>query len=732
MALASRKTIQLLIILFGLVSFVSGNAVATKRVALVIGNSDYLNASSLTNPTNDADAMTRMLKDIGFEVRKVKNVGYTQMRLALRLFSSKAANADIALIFYAGHGMEVDKHNYLLPADVTLASDRDIDFEAVPLDLVTQAAGGAKILSLVLLDACRNNPFAASMKRTIATRSIGRGLALVEPTAGTLVSFAAKEGTVAEDGRGKNSPYTSALMKHLREPGLEINFLFRKVRDAVLKETRGSQEPFTYGSLPGKRLYLIQPESVKENQPEKKQEKIANKQTPVKSNLLNNQLQTSQAERAFGLISKSENLSLLNAFVKKYPDSFHASIITVRIGELNTRKIKVEAEKQKAISEPGINNRLAKLKEAERKWALLKTSKDLGALKQFATDYSDTAFRSVAQSRIELLGELALLEETKKQASKNNLNSGEARIQSAIDQWKQLKTSRNLKDLSDFAEKYPELVYANLAIARVEELRNAIKKRQVIEAQKKLDDEAIRAWAGLKNSLNEQKLRAFLRKFSTTRFETLANNRLAYLNSSAGRSDARWRNIAWSTNITVLKEFIEEFPTSPRTTAASNRIGELAVNEANAKYEKKRYSEAFRLLKTALDIGNKDAAFRLAYLYDVGQGVKKNPREAVRLYKLAINNNANDHGSMSNLAIAYDEGKGVSKDRKKAASLVYSALVLKSNFLLKEMTNKATTWSKQFRIELQRKMRQEGYYKGAIDGSFGPASIAAIKKVAGK
>jgi len=114
MTILLRKSLQLLIILAGIFCLVAGNAVAAKRVALEIGNSDYKNASSLPNPTNDADAMTIMLKDIGFEVSKLKDVGYTQMRLALRKFASKAATADIALIFYAGHGMEVNKHNYLM------------------------------------------------------------------------------------------------------------------------------------------------------------------------------------------------------------------------------------------------------------------------------------------------------------------------------------------------------------------------------------------------------------------------------------------------------------------------------------------------------------------------------------------------------------------------------------------------------------------------------------------
>lgn len=406
MALASRTSLHLLIILVGIFSIVAGNAVAAKRVALVIGNSDYQNASSLPNPTNDADAMSRMLNDIGFEVNKLKDVGYNQMRLALRKFASKAASADIALIFYAGHGMEVNKHNYLIPSDATLATDRDIDFETVSLDLVTQAAGGARKLSLVLLDACRNNPFAASMKRTIGTRSIGRGLAKVEPTTGTLISFAAKEGTVAADGNGKNSPYTTALMNHLQQPGLEINILFRKVRDAVLRDTGGNQEPFTYSSLPGDQIYLVEPKKFKKIQPEKKQQKIASKQNPVEADLAKNQLQTSRAERAFALISNSENLSLLNAFVKKYPDSFHASIITARIGELKSRKIKIEADKQKAADQ-----RVANLKNIDKSdWETAKLSNELIKLRNYVSKHPNGEFRFEADLLIQQLNNTIVVE----------------------------------------------------------------------------------------------------------------------------------------------------------------------------------------------------------------------------------------------------------------------------------------------------------------------------------
>ncbi len=263
-----------------LLSFILANILslqtgwAERRVALVIGNSGYEHVSRLPNPENDATAISASLERLGFAVRKVENLTYDAMRRTLRDFGSEAAGADVALVFYAGHGIEVNNQNYVIPVDARLKRDRDIDYEAVPLDLLTQAVADARGLKLVLLDACRDNPFAASMKRTSGTRSIGRGLSRVEPAQGILVSYAAKEGTTADDGSGANSPYTEALLAHLEQPGLEINFLFRKVRDHVLASTGGRQEPFTYGSLPGKQIYLRRSEAAETRAPEAQEDAV--------------------------------------------------------------------------------------------------------------------------------------------------------------------------------------------------------------------------------------------------------------------------------------------------------------------------------------------------------------------------------------------------------------------------------------------------------------------------
>ena len=236
-----------------------GSAQAEKRVALVIGNSAYKSVPRLTNPVNDASLVGGMLRKAGFDTVDVKlDLSVVDMRKALREFGSKAREADVAIIYYAGHGIELDGNNYLIPTDAALETDTDVFDEAFPLDRVLFAIEPAKQLRLVILDACRDNPFAKTMKRTVAARAIGRGLAKVEPTSpNTMVAYAAKAGSTASDGDSRNSPFATALVERLPTPGLDLRKAFGFVRDDVLRNTGYKQEPYVYGSLGGDDVPLV-------------------------------------------------------------------------------------------------------------------------------------------------------------------------------------------------------------------------------------------------------------------------------------------------------------------------------------------------------------------------------------------------------------------------------------------------------------------------------------------
>ncbi|MFC5556960.1 caspase family protein [Methylobacterium iners] len=237
-------------------------AAAETRVALVIGNGRYAAVAPLPNPPRDATRVAEALRGSGFQaVTVVSDASRSELIAALNTFSEAAERADWALVYFAGHGIEIDGTNYVVPVDARLKSDRSIADEAVPLDRVLQAIEAARKLRLVILDACRDNPFVASMRRTSATRSIGRGLARMEPEGGTLVAFAAKHGQTALDGEGEHSPFVQALSRRLPTPGLEINKLFRLVRDDVMAATGKKQEPFVYGSLPGEDFFFVRDDS---------------------------------------------------------------------------------------------------------------------------------------------------------------------------------------------------------------------------------------------------------------------------------------------------------------------------------------------------------------------------------------------------------------------------------------------------------------------------------------
>jgi hypothetical protein len=340
---------------------------AEKRIALVIGNSTYRNAPSLLNPANDAGAMADLFKAARFDDVQLRlNVGIADLRRAVRDFSDSAADADIAVVYFAGHGIEIDGANYLIPIDAKLARDFDIEDETFNLDRVLSAIEPARRLRLIILDACRDNPFVKTMKRLAGTRSIGRGLARIEPAgSNTLVAFAAKAGSVAFDGESRNSPFTAALLKHIATPGLDIRLAFGRVRDDVRAATGQKQEPFEYGSLGGQTISIVDgpvetPASIPQpavshsagpcegrsivlidapcppvNQTVAVQPSSSGRTPPVESSTVTTpSADPSGDELAWGLIKDSLNADLFERFIRQFPNSPHRSEAEQRIHKI--------------------------------------------------------------------------------------------------------------------------------------------------------------------------------------------------------------------------------------------------------------------------------------------------------------------------------------------------------------------------------------------------------------
>jgi uncharacterized caspase-like protein len=307
-------------------------ALAEKRVALVLGNATYQNVARLPNPVNDGAVIAATLKDAGFDVVDSRHdLPAAETRRALRDFADRARDADIAVIYYAGHGMEVDGTNYLIPVDAKLERDTDVYDEALSLDRVLVALEPAKRLRLVILDACRDNPFSKSMKRTVASRAVGQGLAKVEPTSpNTLIAYSAKAGSTALDGDAKNSPFTLALARHLTTPGLDVRRAFGFVRDDVLKTTGNRQEPFVYGSLGGDDVPLVPARAVPS--------------APGPS-------PQAEARRDYELALQIGNKDALNAFLAQYPDGFYASLARIQLAKIAAEEAHIAATEKARLAE---------------------------------------------------------------------------------------------------------------------------------------------------------------------------------------------------------------------------------------------------------------------------------------------------------------------------------------------------------------------------------------------
>jgi hypothetical protein len=233
---------------------------AEKRVALVIGNSAYANTVPLANPGNDIADIAAALRRLDFQVIEGRDLDKRSLERTVRQFAVELPGTDVALFYYAGHGMQIGGQNYLVPTDAKLTGEGDLDFESVPLSLVMKQMEREAKTSLVLLDACRDNPLSRNLARSMGTRAaqVGQGLAEVKTGVGTLIGFSTQPGSVSLDGTGRNSPYAAALLDHIEVPGKDVSSVLVSVRNDVLKATSGRQVPWEHTSLTGQ--VVLRPE----------------------------------------------------------------------------------------------------------------------------------------------------------------------------------------------------------------------------------------------------------------------------------------------------------------------------------------------------------------------------------------------------------------------------------------------------------------------------------------
>lgn len=325
------------ILAFLLITFSTalGAASEERRVALVIGNSAYQNVPGLANPRNDATDLSESLTLSGFEVVEGLDLTRDEMAATIREFVDLLDGASTGLFFYAGHGLQIDGRNYMIPVDMVLRSEADLELQAIDMNFVLAQMERDPRVNIVMLDACRDNPFAQSM-----TRSLARGLAPMETrTVGSLIVYSTQPGAVADDGTGRNSPFTTAFLNHSRKPGLEIQQILRKVRAEVIRETDSRQVPWDHSSLTGD-VFLVPPAGGTDSDAE-----------AVKGL----ELSDSQIQLQLWNDTKfSGSVAVLQSFLDQFPDSPFAPSATARI-----RGLEREAEQSGDAVADAINRQVS-------------------------------------------------------------------------------------------------------------------------------------------------------------------------------------------------------------------------------------------------------------------------------------------------------------------------------------------------------------------------------------
>lgn len=304
-------------------------AVAERRVALVVGNSNYTNVARLLNPRNDAGDMISRLKTMKFDVIPGLDLDRNGFLNTLAAFGRAAEGADVALFFYAGHGLQVNGQNYLVPTDAKVEYEAELDIALIPVPLVMQQLGRGSRVNIVILDACRDNPFAKDLSRTLGTRSssaLGRGLSRIQTASGTFIAFATQPDNVAQDGAGRNSPFTEAFLANMEKPGLSLSDLMIEVRNDVMRQTNGKQVPWDSSSLTGRFSFKIEGTVT-----------IAPVTSPSQPSAPGSDTRTVELG-VWNAIRESNDAAVLRRFLRDYPESMFAPLARDRIAALTGEK----------------------------------------------------------------------------------------------------------------------------------------------------------------------------------------------------------------------------------------------------------------------------------------------------------------------------------------------------------------------------------------------------------
>ena len=584
---------------------------AERRVALVIGNGAYQNATRLPNPANDARAMADMLRSSGFEVLSGFDLTREAMETLIGHFEEAVQNADVSVAFYAGHGSQVDGRNYLFPVDATGLEQRSDLRRLIPADWLIEDSGRAGKLALVILDACRDNPLTRSLTLRDRGLAVGRGLARIQyQPPNMLIAYATAEGATAVDGTGRNSPFTSALVEHLPTPGLEIGLALRKVRDTVIGSTGGKQQPYTYGSLGGEEFYFVAREPVTLPSP------------PTMASLTYG----GRDREAFDAIEDSKRARDFEIFVERFPDSTLVPFALDRLTELRGHDSTALPDLEAGPSPPAMISTPDVTAPSPSAQAALPpitpavvppadTSED-PAKSEAALGLSRTDWRDI-QLGLKALGfdPDGALDGIPAEATRRALATWQAREGKEV-------TGYVLREQRDTIVEDPSV--------------------QINVGKMYYDGHGV-------EQDNAEAARWF-RKAADRGLAAAQNNLGAMYDNGRGvkRDDAeavRWFRKAADQGLAAAQ-------------------ANLAIMYGNGRGVKRSDAEAVRWYRKAADQGDVTAQANLGAMYDNGRGVEQDDAEAVRWYRKAADQG--DVTAQANLGAMYDNGRGVEQDDAEA------------------------------------------------------------------
>jgi TPR repeat protein len=717
----------------------NGAAFAAARVALLIGNQNYQATAALRNPANDVELMRKTLLAAGFDdVEVAVDLDLVDMRKALRNFEDKADGADVAVLYYSGHGLEMDGQNYLIPVDAQLKSDRDVEDETVPMDRAERALSGATKLKLVILDACRNNPFVDTMTRSVGSRSIVRGLAKVEPDgADTLVAYASRAGTVALDGAGANSPFAMALAKYIAQPGVDVRIALGQVRDDVFKVTEHKQEPFVYGSLGGAQIFIsIKQLNLTVNNPVKE-----DKKEDVAPNGI------SSAAADWQNIKDLADKELLEAFIAKHGDDPVYKMLA-------EKKIKLLAEAEAKSN----------VEADQIAWDALKGSTDAAALQRFIERYPESQYRKDAEAAVAMLrpaenpatpdskdtpasrdcyllaGEPQSLEgfagvylpkiDAKRaltacaQAVNENPTDGMlidllGRAHEADHNY--AEAHRNYQKAADLGNMFGLTNLAWLSVYGLDGPADVEKGRQMFEKG---------AIAG--NHYAQASL-AFLYRDGYGGIKQDSAEAIKWYEKSAAQGNANaLGNLGWfyREGVGVAQDYQKSIDYYRKGADAGDLSSIAAMGYAaqNGLGIPQNYDEARKWYEKGANAGDAYSMASLAFLYDGGIGVKQDYVEARYWYEKAAD--AGSAYAMGNLSRLYDQGLGTPVDATEAVRWAVAAVERGDSGKKEELKTSPENFSAAFRRAFQQTLKDRGYFKGEVNGDFGADTLTAIDSLA--